>query len=271
MKKTKKFNFVSAISLSLVFQIYISLFSNCSQNDERCLACDNKGSCMLCVQSYSKEDGTCEEPLNKIKNCLFYVKEDNEIKCKECELGYTFRNQKCEKENLSSCLSSVSLSADEIPEQISISNRLFQESNTTTSISHRESSICNICDNGILAHLGKCKSTRYCSIEHCKYCYKYKNENEKCILCNDKYTITKLWNGTNYCKLKTVKTKNCWYAKEMNEGEDECQICQINYFNKSGMCEESSKYLIDFYKMETITENLINIIVLNFIFIFIYF
>lgn len=262
-----------------VFLLYLMLslrikskFGPCSGNDQKCLACDLNLKCLLCIESYIDDKGTCAEISNKIANCLFYERNQTTgvILCKECKYGYQISVNQCIKIQTEFCLNinsektevtqsktndiAIVTSKKVVPwkrqsplDYLSPNPKLKQTTDNSTLTVHINE-VCNICSNSILAHLGKCKKTRFCSIENCENCFKTVGKQEKCVQCKTDYALVKLWNEINYCKKMTKLTKNCLYMETKDDLKiEKCVICRINFYNNHNECLRSKAYTITGY------------------------
>ncbi len=185
------------------------MLKTCPNLDKYCVACsDNK--CLECYNSYLNEEKKCVSPKQKVENCVKYKTEGV---CSLCKLGfYLNTNGKCSEITIKDCLN--------------------LESSTE----------CQICKNGVLPTKGVCEnSEKKCTVDNCNLCF-LRDGVEKCYYCNSGYAILKQ-NDKFKCIKEENNTENCHYINP--NSQDQCAICDPNYYWSGAKCVKSTTYEID--------------------------
>lgn len=195
-----------------IILVLITLLKACPNKDEYCVSCSGT-TCVDCYNSYPNASGKCIPPQKKVEKCVKYKLDGI---CSLCKLGYYLNtNGKCTEISIKDCLKLNS------------------------------STICKMCKNGLLPEKGKCSdSEKKCEIENCKFCSLDNFGKEKCYFCSDGYAI--FYNGKTTQCVEEVKekTSDCHYVNPKDQNQ--CAICDPNYYWSGATCVKSGEYEVDF-------------------------
>lgn len=185
---------------------------------DRTMACPNKdtlcgscvgSTCVYCYAGYIGKDGVCKMPPTPIDNCLTY---SNDQTCSMCVFGYSLQNNACKSISVEKCVRTT-----------------------------KQGSQCLVCEKGILAVDGVCKSENKCSIDNCRYCAKEEGV-ELCIMCDAGHSILATENGV-VCNKDKEESFNC-LAVDQND-KSRCSLCKAGFYASNEKCVESEDYEIN--------------------------
>ena len=168
-------------------------------NDKKCGSCINNV-CNLCYDSFFNiTTKTCQNPTNKLDNCLRYDSLNN---CIECQREYYQLNGKCA--------------------EVTYDCQIVEPTNPN---------ICKVCDKGIQVIGGKCDYKNKCTLKECDFCaYDSINKVNICHECRRGFVLK---NGV--CEKEIDATRNCIHVDNLGN----CDICRLNFYNSNGKCLKS--------------------------------
>ena len=171
---------------------------------------ESQNRCSLCEYSLlNKSTGDCDNISNKlVKFCRFYSKQNTEIFCIECELGYYLnidqnRCEKCQVEHCAVCRKSNKC--------FGCFGSLFLDSKSNT-----------------------CVNEKQCNIENCNVCFQ-DSLHSSCRVCKSGYSLNNL--NEKKCILSV---KNCYILDPLNS--QKCFECNAgSVISEAGSCEIQTK------------------------------
>lgn len=191
----------------LLLTIILLITKQCVEGDPKCAQCGGDR-CLICYDSYSAENGRCENWSSRVDSCLTY---DSSGTCETCNYGSKVSSGLCVKIATDSCL--------------------VENSNGD----------CVMCDARKLVEDGKCENGPSCSLNNCSLCSKNGGQ-EMCEMCDDGLVLygyvndDKVW--TQKCIVQNSSTLNC--RRTVGDSKDECLECSVNYYYKAGKCVKAS-------------------------------